>query len=491
EAQGPFVTTTEAQGPLTTTESSAIYFQKRVSAFQSEITTYEKVFANEVLSKEQISELIKRLETLKDKEMKNVETQLGQTIEQNAGNTLLLEELKMFSQAIKTLLQRTVDLLRKFNCRLKDMLSDDFESWLKSIDDRVQELKSGECNGEIFNKKCITNLQNYIPQLAEIQVRSDQPLYILNKYDCGLTPEEKKDFENRLLGLKQQAGALIKVIQDCLKRFFDIKISKMNLIKDSLQKRIKTAGQLWIDTIFLENRYVGKEIEALAKLFGSYQSDLQELKDEMKIVKDCLRQAQNFLTSENYQQCTQTFDGLQKESDLLCKNIKLWLQFMEKSMVFFLKQEVEKMEKKFEDLRVENHHIFKVLGLNCNSVKYALIGLKVLKPKLETYKEELQLLYRYLDDIKDSPKEYQELKAKLDTLKGKVEGLCEKVTKYIPFLEFYASFSNCSFVTTTTDPSTLGTTTSGSITPTPPTSGPSTADPPFVTTTTDGSPFSR
>lgn len=89
----------------------------------------------------------------------------------------------------------------------------------------------------VFNKKCITNLQNYIPQLAEIQVRSGQPLNILNKYDCGLTPEEKKDFENRLLGLKQQAGALIKVIQDCLKRFFDIKLSKMNFPSRILFRR--------------------------------------------------------------------------------------------------------------------------------------------------------------------------------------------------------------------------------------------------------------
>ena len=97
----------------------------------------------------------------------------------------------------------------------------------------------------------------------------------------------------------------------------------------------------------------------------------------------------------------------------------------------------------FRHIKTQNYcAIISVLHNSCDYYERHLPGLKHLLTELEACKEELQSLYEQLDGFKDYP-QYGDLKARLDSLKGKIEELSKSVNHAIRAFEFNIKYNLC------------------------------------------------
>ena len=122
---------------------------------------------------------------------------------------------------------------------------------------------------KVFSKKCIFAFQNYKKQLAQIKAEIQKQIAILNSLDC-LTPEEKQACLDRLIKLQSKVDALIKLIQKCLKKFFQIKIAQMNAIKQSLVQKITFAK------LQAQSKSHSTNINPMSTLYFDFLKSIQE-----------------------------------------------------------------------------------------------------------------------------------------------------------------------------------------------------------------------
>ncbi|XP_066910675.1 myocardial zonula adherens protein-like [Clytia hemisphaerica] len=406
--------------------------KKSVSGFQKEVEGFTAQLEDKKLTKDEIKTIIERLKQIKEI-LINFVTQIEQLIDQFAGS-LFVKPLQQLLQLIKDLCEKIEQLLIKWNCLLKKKCLQntiaDLEASYNRIYNSIQNLKRGQCNGQIFSKRCISIFQSSKEQLTQIKLDIQNQITILNNLDC-LTAAEKQECMDRLIKLQTKVCDLIKLIQKCLKKFFEIKINQMNALIQTITRT----------KILAQNANTKRELQYYINLLTGYQTELQNLKKEINTVQDCLKQVANCLTRADYQKCKEALDKLQEDLEKWCQIVKDCLEKLNKKMkVLCLEIDIEEKEQKIDELTRKYQSLLTGLRFDCDLFRRILNKLKELQEQLEACKQKLTLLYRQLNELRDCPEEYERLKARLDALKVKIEELCGNVSQMISFFQFLINF---------------------------------------------------